>query len=450
MLIPIIAAVIRRMPTMAGAGPIKPRLHKLFRDFWLYCVVMGFTLQESGLWPAEWYRGVVEIAVKSPLLVSQTSLRSELRELQYTSALRNESISVNELTDLKTQILHLLDNPAEVVPLVKNLSFAQSCYLFSVYSLETLRVQHAADTSFDAIFEYLQDPVIQKDKSGMWQCLLSVGERVFAIFLDVLSSKPKDGRREVELERHAQYLLVLFNHVQRQIRKVADRCLSSLVDRFPHLLWNQNVLFAMLDILEVLSGSLHLDPHQGPSRLAVPNSPHSIVLMDTQEAREGIVKDFSDRCHAILAEAIKWAPESTRARLQEYSHRRQGGSSSGVPRHHAGMALLITESLHTFASLNCQCSPLAKQTLDKLPSCVKCDSPRFIAVLGKRNRYSGQVAGMFSCLQSDTAVTKDKVQEKLSAQLIKDMRQSCLAKDEKAHCRALWYVVNSLYVIRRN
>jgi phosphatidylinositol 4-kinase len=443
-LIPIIAAVIRRMPTMAGAGPIKPRLHKLFRDFWLYCVVMGFTLQESGLWPAEWYRGVVEIAVKSPLLVSQTSLRSELRELQYTSALRNESISVNELTDLKTQILHLLDNPAEVVPLVKNLSFAQSCYLFSVYSLETLRVRHAADTSFDAIFEYLCDPVIQKDKSGMWQCLLSVGKRVFAIFLDVLSSKPKDGRREVELERHAQYLLVLFNHVQQQIRKVADRCLSSFVDRFPHLLWNQNVLFAMLDILEVLSGSLHLDPHQGPSRLAVPNSPHSIVLMDTQEAREGIVKDFSDRCHEILAEAIKWAPESTRARLQEYSHR-QGGSCSGLLRHHAGMALLITESLHTFASLNCQCSPLAKQTLDKLPSCVKCDSPRFIAVLGKRNRYSGQVAGMFSCLQSDTAVTvtKDEVEEKLSRQLMEDMRQSCLAKDEKAHCRALWYVVIS-------
>ena len=138
-MIPIIAAVIRRMPSMAGS-PIKPRLHKLFRDFWLYCVVMGFTLQESGLWPDEWYRGVLEIAVKSPLLVSQTSLRSELRELQYTSALRNESISVNELTDLKTQILNLLDNPTEVTPLVSKLSFAQSCYLFSVYSLETLRV----------------------------------------------------------------------------------------------------------------------------------------------------------------------------------------------------------------------------------------------------------------------------------------------------------------------
>ena len=267
----------------------------------------------------------------------------------------------------------------------------------------------------------------------MWQCLLSVGDRVFHIFLDVLASKPKDGRREAELERHAQYLLVLFNHVQRQIRRVADRYLSALVDRFPHLLWNQHVLFAMLDILEVLSGSLHLDPHQGPSRLAVPNSPHSIVLMDTQEAREGIVKDFSARCSEILAEAIKWAPDSTRARLQEYTHRHAG------LQHHAGMALL-TESLHKFASLNCQCSPLAKQTLDKLPSCVKCDSPRFIAVLGNRNRYSGQVAGMLSCL----AGSGKEAEEKLSAQLIENMHRSCADKDEKAHGRALWCIASLL------
>lgn len=122
---------------MAGA-PVKPRLHKLFRDFWLYCVVMGFTLHESGLWPYEWYSGVLEIAVKSPLLVSQ--MRSELREMQYTSALRNESISVQELADLKQQILNLLENPPDVTPVVSKLSFNQCSYLFSVYSLETLRV----------------------------------------------------------------------------------------------------------------------------------------------------------------------------------------------------------------------------------------------------------------------------------------------------------------------
>lgn len=78
--------------------------------------------------------------MKSPWLVSQTSSRSEMRELQYTSAVRNESVSLTELQELKTQISGLLNHPAEVVTLVNKLSFAECMFLLSVYWLETLRL----------------------------------------------------------------------------------------------------------------------------------------------------------------------------------------------------------------------------------------------------------------------------------------------------------------------
>lgn len=122
------------------------------------------------------------------------------------------------------------------------------------------------------------------------QCF-SVGDRVFAALLEAMSSKPRDEARERELERHAQLLLVSFNHPHRQIRRVADKFLSGLVDKFPHLLWNCRVLWSMLDTLAVLAAALKLDPNtpDAPSHVDVPNTPYRIQLVDTLEGRQVII-----------------------------------------------------------------------------------------------------------------------------------------------------------------
>ena len=66
---------------------------------------------------------------------------------------------------------------------------------------------------------------------GMWQCVSVIADRVFELFLSSLTGKPRTDERERELERHAQFFLVKFNHLTSRIRRIADKYLSLFVDR---------------------------------------------------------------------------------------------------------------------------------------------------------------------------------------------------------------------------
>ncbi|CAJ0959757.1 unnamed protein product, partial [Mesorhabditis belari] len=307
-LIPKIATLVSRMPPVSNPSV---RLRNLFRDFWFFCTILGFDVQYSGLWPEEWYNAVCIVATKSPVLTAQENLRSELIE---NAPVKGDAITPTDLQEMRNGVSAELEHPPDVVGFVNRMDFAQCVYLLSVLRMEKMRVQNA--THLNAVpefFKYLEDRAIRKDKTMIWQCFLAGAVVVFNAYLDV--EKKRSGPSvQTRLEYHAQFLLMQFNHNLREVRRCADQCLSRLIDRFPHLLWNPTVLTTALRLLQALESSVDKEE----TTFSLSGLDWTIQLLDSPEARRSTVRDFRVRCEQILTEAMKWAPNATSSHLIEY------------------------------------------------------------------------------------------------------------------------------------
>ena len=427
-LIPVIAILVRRVKSMDGpsfsAQPQAGRLKKLFSDFWQYSVVMGFTSEEHGVWPQDWYDGVKEIAVKSPKLTFATSERSDIRLLVFNSAIAQEGVSLNELHELKQQLLQQLEPPPNIVTILNKYQFPILVYLKSVYWLELLRLQSNKKSTFHILFDYLEDKAVQKDRQGMYECVCAIVEKLFKEFLGIMAEQPKSAAREFELENHAEILLVQFNNPNKAIQRLADKFLAQLVDRFPHILWSRRVLFSSLDMLDKLAAHLQLNPNiESPVVHVGHGTGQTIMLKDTQSEREQIVKDFANRVKGIIEEAMKWAPDTMKSHMKEYINNKGTEGTST----HSGLAL-ATECVLSFASLNSTSDSLPQPYLATRPNCVKNDTSRFFSSLSQRKEYSGKVSGMLDLADDDDDPIHGR--ERLTDKLIKNVTMA--AEDVKS------------------
>ncbi|TKR67531.1 hypothetical protein L596_023672 [Steinernema carpocapsae] len=409
-LIPKIASLVKRMPPITNPSA---RLKNLFRDFWFYCTVLGFNAEKSGagLWPEEWHNAVCIIATKSPVLIAQENLKSELID---NAAIRQESITPQELQEIRSQVCMELKLAPDVIPAVNRMDFAQCIYLLSVFRLEMMRVVHS--THCDAvhvIFKYLEDRAVRKDKGALWPCLLSAAVVIFDEYL-VECKKQTTSTIDKHLQYHAEFLLVQFNHNLKEVRRCVDTCLAKLISTFPHLLWNGTLVSAALRLLQALSENLKSDPNCSSPTLSLPGLPWHIQLQDSPDQRQAVVRDFSLRCEQILSEAMRWAPGCTYSHLQEYVANANALNDESI-------RLTIEAVLKNNRSNASQALPLTHPHPHESESQTPSVST-YLSTLSMRSYYLGQVKGMLATLKS---IDDQTAEQTLVDQLERSLKRAC-------------------------
>jgi phosphatidylinositol 4-kinase len=81
------------------------------------------------------------------------------------------------------------------------------------------------------------------------------------------------------LEFHAQFLFIYFNSPLPDIRRIADMCLTKLIEKFPFLLWNGRLITAQLKIIQALSKNIDQDLQCRQTFLPVAGMSLQIPLM---------------------------------------------------------------------------------------------------------------------------------------------------------------------------
>ncbi|KAF0990634.1 hypothetical protein HZS_6549 [Henneguya salminicola] len=140
---------------------VTPQIQQLFKNFWVYLVVMGsININDSTFDVLQYYK---EISTFSPPLVVD-HLRSDL---QYNTSIEDNSLDSSDLTVTRNLLIKCLEcsNQIEISNIIMRLPALHVVFLTAIYEQESLAVEK--DTSrFPHLFLYLEDSALEKDKQS--------------------------------------------------------------------------------------------------------------------------------------------------------------------------------------------------------------------------------------------------------------------------------------------
>ena len=288
------------------------RVVTLFRDFWLSCVVLDLLSNSSLL------KHLQNIASCTPIFLYKDS--SNFFAFLKASPLSDKShISKQLLSHLRMSLTQLLDTQVDISSRINKLDSIQTIFLIALYNIEIMCLQHSPPKMPTILF-YCEDRVIQHISAEFHKVLCLMTNQILGKGVMIKAAQiPPTFARNLELELYAIMLVPRLCTLDQSVRDIARNILNSLLNQFPHLLLNLELVFTIFSIHSLLYYSINRArgrpiSHQDPIR--VPNTNFVLNLPDTLDKKRNIFQYFEFEMKRFFKSSFEYSYRDTLSLLQ--------------------------------------------------------------------------------------------------------------------------------------
>ncbi|PWN26051.1 hypothetical protein BDZ90DRAFT_281021 [Jaminaea rosea] len=319
-----LASLLPPIAALLSHDDINPHLEpsiemvSLFRNMWFLCVIFNLA-NKAGRGSSSVVAGddavadsLSIISLKTPTLVPETSVNYLESDLQYNSVLKRD-FSSSALDSQRKLLDSVIPNHSSEI---RSFGFPQVIFLATIYHLECTR---SAMGRPSMILWYFVNQGL--NKSSLVGSMDAIADRVIASFIDDLSSRVNKHTVDPRVSAEVKNLLLGSCHRVEKVRAVSRRFLDRLVNVFPSLICDQDVVFALLEILTLLRRACegqYRDEFSPVYHFHSERAKLAFELSDSYTQREEILSGFYTRAKSYLGLSLGRAPVELQGILQRY------------------------------------------------------------------------------------------------------------------------------------
>ncbi|CAO1634457.1 unnamed protein product [Parajaminaea phylloscopi] len=421
-----LASLLPPIAALLSNNDINPHLEpsvemvSLFRNMWFLCVIFGFV--DSGrkarsATTESMAQSLSVISLKTPTLVPETSVNYLESDLQYNSVLKRDYSSSS--LDAQRKLLE------EVIPghsgQIRSFGFPQVTFLATIYHLECLR---SAMGRPSMILWYFVNEGL--NKSSLVASMEAIADKVIASFIDDLSGRISTHSVDPRVSSEVRNLMLGSCHRVEKVRVVSRRFLDRLVVAYPSLLCDQDVVFAMLEILTLLRHACegqYRDEFSPVYHFHSERANLAFELSDSYAGREEILTSFLQRSRNYLTTTLSRAPVELQSILQRYLGSFDDDALPGASELGKSVAVDFARTLPP--------SGVSDFHLPSLGGWRADSSSSFVGELASKATYQGEMTGIHLALSQNLVQFQKDPQFGFSRQIVLECKEQLRQASER-------------------